>query len=152
MKLSESKYPSGSDHSSMYRPSCSIETGASAAACGCSADHGMMLAPTTSARTIPMLSAGFLKGQGMRSIRTGKHYNSGTGNSVFGFNVKAFKRMASTSPSPFRIRMATAGDMDKLCELSAELLTQIRAEGTAKDARRVFERIIKSSDLGTVLV
>src|SRR5437016_10951995 len=151
MKLSESKYPSGSDQSSMYRPSCSIETGTPAAACGCSADHGMMLAPITSTRAIPMLSVGFLRGLGMRSIRTGKHYNSGTHNSVFGFNVKALTRMASTSPSAFRIRAATPADMDKLCELAAELLVQIRAEGTPKDARRVFERIMKSSDLGIVL-
>ena len=35
--------------------------------------------------------------------------------------------------------------MDKLCELAAELLVQIRAEGTPKDARRVFERVMKSS-------
>lgn len=60
--------------------------------------------------------------------------------------------MASTTPSPFRIRTATAADMDPLCELSAQLLVQIRAEGTPKDARRVFERIMKSSDLGVVLV
>ena len=42
--------------------------------------------------------------------------------------------------------------MEALCELAGELLAQIRAEGTAKDARRVFERIMKSSDLGIVLV
>jgi GNAT superfamily N-acetyltransferase len=42
--------------------------------------------------------------------------------------------------------------MDKLCDLAAELLSQIRAEGTVKDARRVFERIMESSDLGIVLV
>ena len=60
--------------------------------------------------------------------------------------------MATSSPSPFRIRTATPADLDKLCELAAELLVQIRAEGTAKDARRVFERIMKTSDLGVVLV
>jgi GNAT superfamily N-acetyltransferase len=42
--------------------------------------------------------------------------------------------------------------MDKLCELAGQLLVQIRAEGTEKDARRVFERILKSNDLGVVLV
>ena len=42
--------------------------------------------------------------------------------------------------------------MEKLCDLAGQLLSQIRAEGTAKDARRVFERIMKSSDLGIVLV
>jgi amino-acid N-acetyltransferase len=66
--------------------------------------------------------------------------------------MKAVTRMASTSPSPYRIRPATAADMDKLCELAAQLLAQIRAQGTAKDARRVFERIMKSSDLGIIIV
>ena len=60
--------------------------------------------------------------------------------------------MASTSPSPYRIRTATPADMERLCELAGQLLNQIRAEGTAKDAQRVFERIMKSSDLGIVLV
>ena len=60
--------------------------------------------------------------------------------------------MASTSPSPYRIRVATLTDMDKLCELAGQLLAQIHATGTAKDARRVFERIIKSGDLGIVMV
>lgn len=66
--------------------------------------------------------------------------------------MKAVTRMASTSPSPHRIRTATPPDLDQLCELAAELLVQIRAEGTPKDARRVFERIMKSSDLGIVVV
>ena len=99
-----------------------------------------------------MPSTGLLKGLGMRSIRTGKHYNSGSRNSEFGFTVKAVTRMASTTPSPYRIRPATTADLDKLCELAAHLLVQIRAAGTPKDARRVFERIMKSSDLGIVLV
>jgi GNAT superfamily N-acetyltransferase len=60
--------------------------------------------------------------------------------------------MASTSPNPYRIRPATVADIDRLCELADQLLTQIRAQGTAKDARRVFERIMNSSDLGIVLV
>ncbi len=66
--------------------------------------------------------------------------------------MKPVTRMASTNPSPYRIRTATAADMEKLCDLASQLLVQIRAEGTAKDARRVFERIMKSSDLGIVLV
>jgi len=59
--------------------------------------------------------------------------------------------MASAAPS-FQIRPATAQDMDGLCELAGQLLSQIHAEGTVKDARRVFERTLKSSDLGIVLV
>lgn len=53
---------------------------------------------------------------------------------------------------PFQIRLATPGDMDQLCGLASELLTNIRAEGNADDARRVFEHIMNSSDLGRVVV
>jgi GNAT superfamily N-acetyltransferase len=60
--------------------------------------------------------------------------------------------MASASVRPFEIRSAAAPDMDQLCELAGLLLTQIGAEATAQDARRVFEHILKSTDLGIVLV
>ena len=52
----------------------------------------------------------------------------------------------------FQIRPVTPQDMERLCELASLLLSQIHAEGTAKDAQRVFERTMKSSDLGIVLV
>jgi GNAT superfamily N-acetyltransferase len=52
----------------------------------------------------------------------------------------------------FQIRPVTPQDMERLCELASMLLSQIHAEGTAKDAQRVFERTMKSSDLGIVLV
>jgi GNAT superfamily N-acetyltransferase len=42
--------------------------------------------------------------------------------------------------------------MDQLCELAGLLLTQIGAEATVRDARRVFEHILNSNDLGVVLV
>jgi GNAT superfamily N-acetyltransferase len=42
--------------------------------------------------------------------------------------------------------------MDELCELAAQLLTNIRAEGTIEDARRVFEHIMNSTDRGLVVV
>jgi GNAT superfamily N-acetyltransferase len=57
-----------------------------------------------------------------------------------------------TNPGPYRIRTATAIDVDPLCDLAAQLLVQIRAEATVEDARHVFERIMKSNDLGVVLV
>ena len=60
--------------------------------------------------------------------------------------------MAAPAPSPCRIRTATLADVEPLCELAAQLLLEIGAEGTASDARVVFERIMKSSDLGVVLV
>src|SRR5438093_13286573 len=52
----------------------------------------------------------------------------------------------------FQIRPATPQDMDGLCELAGQLLVQIHAEGTVQDARRVFERTMKSNDVGIVLV
>jgi GNAT superfamily N-acetyltransferase len=42
--------------------------------------------------------------------------------------------------------------MDQLCGLASELLMNIRAEGNADDARRVFEHIMKSADLGRIVV
>ena len=61
-------------------------------------------------------------------------------------------RMASTSVRPFQVRVATAQDLDPLCELAEQMLAQIRAEGTREDARRVFEHTMKFSDIGIVLV
>ncbi len=60
--------------------------------------------------------------------------------------------MTSSAVQPFQIRVAAEQDMDQLCELAGLLLTQIGAQSTAQDARRVFEHILKSSDLGIVLV
>ncbi len=42
--------------------------------------------------------------------------------------------------------------MDQLCELAGQLLTNIRAEGTPEDARRVFQYIMKAGDRGLVVV
>ena len=56
------------------------------------------------------------------------------------------------SVSPFQIRIATPRDMDQLCALAGELLANIRAEGTAEDARCVFEHIMNSADLGLIVV
>ena len=61
-------------------------------------------------------------------------------------------RMSSAVVRPFQIRAASGQDMDQLCELAGLLLTQIGAQSTTQDARRVFEHILNSSDLGIVLV
>src|SRR5262249_17890746 len=61
-------------------------------------------------------------------------------------------KVSSVSVRPFQIRAATPQDMDQLCGLASELLTNIRAEGTAEDARRVFEHIMNSADLGWIVV
>ena len=42
--------------------------------------------------------------------------------------------------------------MDQLCDLAGQLLTNIRAEGTPADARRVFEHIMNSADRGLIVV
>ena len=61
-------------------------------------------------------------------------------------------RVSSVSLNPFQIRSAAAQDMDQLCGLASELLANIHAEGTAEDARRVFQHIMNSSDLGMIVV
>ena len=61
-------------------------------------------------------------------------------------------KVSSVSVRPFQIRTATPRDMDQLCQLAGELLTNIRAEGNADDAHRVFERIMNSADLGRIVV
>src|SRR5438876_9373587 len=61
-------------------------------------------------------------------------------------------RTSPVSLRPFEIRAATPADMDQLCLLASELLTNIRAEGNAEGARRVFEHIMNSADLGLVVV
>ena len=58
----------------------------------------------------------------------------------------------SVSVRPFQIRAATRGDLDQLCTLASELLINIHAEGNAEDARRVFEHIMNSADLGRIVV
>ncbi len=61
-------------------------------------------------------------------------------------------RMTSATVRPFQIRRASGEDMDQLCELAGELLVQIGVQATAEDARRVFEHILKSTDVGVVFV
>lgn len=61
-------------------------------------------------------------------------------------------RVSSVSVRPFQIRAANPQDMDQLCGLAGELLTNIRAEGTEEDARRVFDHIMNSADLGIIVV
>jgi GNAT superfamily N-acetyltransferase len=61
-------------------------------------------------------------------------------------------RTPAVSVKPFQIRAASTGDMDQLCELAVQLLSNIRAEGTVDDARRVFQHIMNSTDRGLVVV
>jgi GNAT superfamily N-acetyltransferase len=52
----------------------------------------------------------------------------------------------------FEIRPAHALDIDQLCELAGELLSDIRTEGTINDVRRVLEHIMNSGDRNYVVV
>src|SRR5262245_19017371 len=61
-------------------------------------------------------------------------------------------RETPVSVRPFQIRPAAPQDMDQLCELASQLLTNIRAEGTSEDARRVFQYIMNAEDRGLVVV
>jgi GNAT superfamily N-acetyltransferase len=61
-------------------------------------------------------------------------------------------KVSTVSVRPFQIRAATPDDMDQLCALATELLMNIHAEGNADDARRVFEHIMNSADLGLIVV
>jgi GNAT superfamily N-acetyltransferase len=60
--------------------------------------------------------------------------------------------MSIVSTTPFRIRPAVPADIEQLCELAAELLMNIRAEGTREDARRVFQQVMNSADRGIIVV
>src|SRR2546428_231956 len=68
------------------------------------------------------------------------------------YNMPVTSRVSSVSVHPFQIRAASPQDLDQLCGLASELLANIRAEGTAEDARRVFEHIMNSADLGFIVV
>jgi GNAT superfamily N-acetyltransferase len=61
-------------------------------------------------------------------------------------------RIPAVSARPFQIRAASLQDIDKICELAAQLLSNIRAEGTIDDARRVFQHIMNSTDRGLIVV
>src|SRR5262245_42425819 len=65
---------------------------------------------------------------------------------------KVPQQMRVLKTVPVQIRPARAEDVDKLCEFAAELLQKWDARATADDARRVYERILQSPDLGIILV
>jgi GNAT superfamily N-acetyltransferase len=50
------------------------------------------------------------------------------------------------------IRPAAQRDIEMICEFVEELLVKWDARATRKDARRVYEHIMKSPDLGIILV
>jgi GNAT superfamily N-acetyltransferase len=52
----------------------------------------------------------------------------------------------------FQIRPATLNDMERLCEFATEFLHKMQARATGKEARQVFQYVIKRSDVGIVVV
>lgn len=58
---------------------------------------------------------------------------------------------ASKTPA-VRIRQARPSDIPRLCEFEEELLHKWDARTTARDAQRVYERILDVPELGVILV
>src|SRR5688572_26403406 len=50
------------------------------------------------------------------------------------------------------IRAAETRDLNKMCEFAEELLHKWDARTTAEDARRVYEQILATPELGVILV
>jgi len=51
-----------------------------------------------------------------------------------------------------QIRPARAEDVPRLCEFAEELLHKWDARTTARDAQRVYEKVLKSPELGVIFV
>jgi GNAT superfamily N-acetyltransferase len=60
--------------------------------------------------------------------------------------------MQSSKLSPYQVRPAQTQDLDRICALIQLFLTKVRADATVEGARSVMEQIIKSPDLGVVVV
>jgi GNAT superfamily N-acetyltransferase len=62
------------------------------------------------------------------------------------------RRMKASNTSAVQVRPVRTGDVPRLCEFVEELLHKWDARTTARDAQSVYERILKSQDLGVILV
>jgi GNAT superfamily N-acetyltransferase len=60
--------------------------------------------------------------------------------------------MKATDKAAVQIRPARAEDIPQLCEFVEELLHKWDARTTARDAERVYQRILQSPELGVILV
>jgi GNAT superfamily N-acetyltransferase len=60
--------------------------------------------------------------------------------------------MKAIPTAAVKIRPAGTHDIDKMCEFVEELLVKWDARATKRDARRVYEHVMKSPDLGVILV
>jgi GNAT superfamily N-acetyltransferase len=59
--------------------------------------------------------------------------------------------MRPSNPA-FQVRPAVAGDIPRLCEFADEFLVKMQARASGKDARHVFQYVIKHPDSGIVFV
>ena len=62
------------------------------------------------------------------------------------------RKMRASKTSAVQIRPARPQDISRLCEFAEELLHKWDARTTASDAQRVYERVLKSPELGVILV
>jgi GNAT superfamily N-acetyltransferase len=62
------------------------------------------------------------------------------------------RKMRASKTSAVQIRPARPQDVPRLCEFAEELLHKWDARTTARDAQRVYEQILKSPELGVILV
>src|SRR5262245_7614731 len=60
--------------------------------------------------------------------------------------------MKALNSAPVQIRPARPEDIGKLCEYAGELLQKWDARANVEDARRVYEHILQSPQLGIILV
>ena len=60
--------------------------------------------------------------------------------------------MRALDAAAVRIRPAEERDIDKMCEFVEELLVKWEARATRSDAQRVYEHVLRASDLGIILV
>jgi len=65
---------------------------------------------------------------------------------------QGFPKMRAAKIAPVQVRTAQTSDVPKLCGFVEELLQRWSAAATPQDARRVYEQILQSPDLGMILV
>jgi GNAT superfamily N-acetyltransferase len=58
----------------------------------------------------------------------------------------------SASNRPFSIRPANINDVGRLCEFADEFLLKMHAKATGKEARQVFQQVIRHSAIGIIAV
>src|SRR5678816_359378 len=66
--------------------------------------------------------------------------------------ARDFQTMRALPTAAVAIRPAGMQDIDRMCEFVEELLVKWDARATRYDARRVYEHVMKSPDLGVILV